>query len=166
MAQLVEAERRGESVSVVIFLGCCAFAKIDRHANESNVRPTFSSSSAPFLPRLVPARCSPRGERMIGWRSDSCYAFLARPTRRGNVYLFIRYTAPGCRRVVTVVHNSAKRRMPAATPEFVELLDATSKDCNSLISELVISIDPRNCLEIDCSYLSCKIWKEIVEACV
>lgn len=98
MAQLVKA---GESVSVVIFLGCCAFAKIDRHANESNVRPLLAQpsprdppllSSPPFLLPLISGRCSPRGERMIGWRCNSCYAFLPRPTRPDNVYLFIRCT--------------------------------------------------------------------------
>ena len=32
----------------VVFLGCCAFAKIDRHANESNARPLLSPSLFPL----------------------------------------------------------------------------------------------------------------------
>lgn len=118
MAQLVKA---GESVSVVIFLGCCAFAKIDRHANESNVRPLLAQPSPRNLPLhslSSPTHLWPRGERMIGWRCNSWYAFLPRPTSRQCLFVYSVYTTPGYRRVITVVHHGqldeTACRMPAA----------------------------------------------------
>lgn len=55
---------------------------------------------------------------MIGWRCNSWYAFLPRPTSRQCLFVYSVYTTPGYRRVITVVHHGqldeTACRMPAA----------------------------------------------------
>lgn len=88
----------------------------EREQRETASRPTFLSTL--FLLPLISGRCSPRGERMIGWRCNSWYAFLPRPTSRQCLFVYSVYTTPGYRWVITVVHHGqldeTACRMPAA----------------------------------------------------
>ena len=98
---MARCRKSGRVYGGVVFLGCCAFAEIDRHANESNERPLLSPLPSPLTRHPMESLSSSSAahlERYSPRWTDTVpppvapHAVPAPASHPGNVYLFIRCT--------------------------------------------------------------------------